>query len=338
MRCPRPASPCQGGTRGCAPAWSSSGWQRDAARRRGQQGVPAAGRPPRPFLVAPVGRAGARDRHLRARRATRGRRARRGGPAPRGARARGPAGRRWPTRHPSEDAAPRPPRAVRRGGRARRGRRARRSAPARRARALPVGRRDRRGRRGRRPRAPADGILPVASTGRRTRRPPPRRRSPHRLARVQTPQAFRAKDLLAAYTAAPDAGFQGPTPRARREVQRPRRADRRRQPANLKVTYPTTCSSPSGCWRPTATASLSSRRRAREIRGVLPALYEGRVEQRLGEDEVLLAGDPQRLPAGRDERDGAAAGLHQAREDLAACARSASPSAWRARPARATRR
>jgi len=60
-----------------------------------------------------------------------------------------------------------------------------------------------------------------------------------RLARVQTPQAFRAKDLLAAYTAALDAGFQGTDTASTIErfshlvVQAVAGS-----PANLKVTYP----------------------------------------------------------------------------------------------------
>jgi len=62
---------------------------------------------------------------------------------------------------------------------------------------------------------------------------------PRQLARVQTPQAFRAKDLLAAYAAALDAGFQGTDTASTVE----RFSDLVVQTvpgshANLKVTYP----------------------------------------------------------------------------------------------------
>jgi 2-C-methyl-D-erythritol 4-phosphate cytidylyltransferase len=69
---------------------------------------------------------------------------------------------------------------------------------------------------------PARGVLPMGADGQpRTRRPaaPPEGQllvpgvgtptSRLRLARVQTPQAFRARDLLAAYAAAHEAGFRG---------------------------------------------------------------------------------------------------------------------------------
>jgi 2-C-methyl-D-erythritol 4-phosphate cytidylyltransferase len=64
-------------------------------------------------------------------------------------------------------------------------------------------------------------------------------RPPRRLARVQTPQAFRAKALIAAYSAALDAGFQGTDTASTVE----RFSDLvvravAGSPANLKVTYP----------------------------------------------------------------------------------------------------
>jgi 2-C-methyl-D-erythritol 4-phosphate cytidylyltransferase len=58
------------------------------------------------------------------------------------------------------------------------------------------------------PALPADGVLRVRSDG----QPDPGRAGApdrYRLARVQTPQAFRAKDLLAAYAAAHAAGYLG---------------------------------------------------------------------------------------------------------------------------------
>jgi 2-C-methyl-D-erythritol 4-phosphate cytidylyltransferase len=63
---------------------------------------------------------------------------------------------------------------------------------------------------------PASGVVPVAAgggqlvgSGAGAPRPAVGSTGPFRLARVQTPQAFRAKDLLAAYAAALEAGFEG---------------------------------------------------------------------------------------------------------------------------------
>ncbi|HEY6797020.1 MAG TPA: 2-C-methyl-D-erythritol 4-phosphate cytidylyltransferase [Kineosporiaceae bacterium] len=87
------------------------------------------------------------------------------------------------------------------------------------------------------PALPADGVLPVAPDGgllplgpdARVRRP----------ARVQTPQAFRAKDLCAAYSAAAADGYQGTDTACTVEVYSDlvvqAVAGSRR---NLKVTYP----------------------------------------------------------------------------------------------------
>ena len=55
------------------------------------------------------------------------------------------------------------------------------------------------------PTLPAVGVLPVGDDG----HPVPPRGETEGLARVQTPQAFRAKDLLAAYDAARGAAYQG---------------------------------------------------------------------------------------------------------------------------------
>jgi 2-C-methyl-D-erythritol 4-phosphate cytidylyltransferase len=55
---------------------------------------------------------------------------------------------------------------------------------------------------------PAIGVLPVGADG-QPHRASPGAPSSHRLARVQTPQAFRAKDLIGAYAAAHAAGYQG---------------------------------------------------------------------------------------------------------------------------------
>jgi 2-C-methyl-D-erythritol 4-phosphate cytidylyltransferase len=86
------------------------------------------------------------------------------------------------------------------------------------------------------PALPATGLLPVGPDGR------PHLAGagvPERLARVQTPQAFRAKDLLAAYGAARHSGFQGTDTASTVEVF----SDLVVQTVagsrtNLKVTYP----------------------------------------------------------------------------------------------------
>jgi 2-C-methyl-D-erythritol 4-phosphate cytidylyltransferase len=88
------------------------------------------------------------------------------------------------------------------------------------------------------PALPAIDVLPVGWDG----QPQPgglSAPSPHRLVRVQTPQAFRAKDLLAAYAAAQAAGYQGTDTASSVEAYS-------RLPVqtvagsrqNLKVTYP----------------------------------------------------------------------------------------------------
>jgi len=84
----------------------------------------------------------------------------------------------------------------------------------------------------------ATGLLPVPSgdAAGGGRGPVPR---PRQLARVQTPQAFRAKDLLAAYSTALDAGFRGTDTASTVE----RFSDLVVQTVagsrtNLKVTYP----------------------------------------------------------------------------------------------------
>jgi 2-C-methyl-D-erythritol 4-phosphate cytidylyltransferase len=59
------------------------------------------------------------------------------------------------------------------------------------------------------PAVPAVGVLAVGSDGQPLRRDIPGTPSRHRLVRVQTPQAFRAKHLLSAYAAAHAAGYQG---------------------------------------------------------------------------------------------------------------------------------
>jgi 2-C-methyl-D-erythritol 4-phosphate cytidylyltransferase len=56
------------------------------------------------------------------------------------------------------------------------------------------------------PALPASGVLLVGEDGQSR---PGGAAGAHRLARVQTPQAFRAKDLLAAYAAAHASGYQG---------------------------------------------------------------------------------------------------------------------------------
>jgi 2-C-methyl-D-erythritol 4-phosphate cytidylyltransferase len=87
------------------------------------------------------------------------------------------------------------------------------------------------------PALPAVGVLPVGSDGQPHPHAP--RMPPHRLARVQTPQAFRAKDLLAAYAAAEAAGFEGTDTASSVQAY----SDLLIQavagtPHNLKVTYP----------------------------------------------------------------------------------------------------
>jgi 2-C-methyl-D-erythritol 4-phosphate cytidylyltransferase len=88
------------------------------------------------------------------------------------------------------------------------------------------------------PALPALGVLPVGADG-RPGRPLGSTDGPQRLARVQTPQAFRAKDLLAAYAGALDRGFQGTdtasTVEAYSDLVVQTVAGSRQ---NLKVTYP----------------------------------------------------------------------------------------------------
>jgi len=85
------------------------------------------------------------------------------------------------------------------------------------------------------PVVPATGLLPVSAP-----RVPSASRGPQRsLAHVQTPQAFRAKDLLTAYSAALDAGFRGTDTAS--TVERFSDLVVKAVPgsrANLKVTYP----------------------------------------------------------------------------------------------------
>jgi 2-C-methyl-D-erythritol 4-phosphate cytidylyltransferase len=88
------------------------------------------------------------------------------------------------------------------------------------------------------PALPATGILPVGPDGapHPDGQAPP---APERLARVQTPQAFRAEDLLAAYSGAMREGFQGTDTASTVErfsdlVVRTVAGSR----TNLKVTYP----------------------------------------------------------------------------------------------------
>jgi 2-C-methyl-D-erythritol 4-phosphate cytidylyltransferase len=85
------------------------------------------------------------------------------------------------------------------------------------------------------PALPADGVLPVGPGGRLLVPGEPARN----LTRVQTPQAFRAKDLYAAYAAAAGDGYQGTDTACTVEnysdlVVRVVAGHRR----NLKVTYP----------------------------------------------------------------------------------------------------
>jgi len=78
-------------------------------------------------------------------------------------------------------------------------------------------------------------LLPVSGPSGAPGPPPP----PRPLVRVQTPQAFRAKDLLAAYAAARDAGFEGTDTAS--TVERFSELVMQTVPgshANLKVTYP----------------------------------------------------------------------------------------------------
>lgn len=88
------------------------------------------------------------------------------------------------------------------------------------------------------PALPAVGVLPVGSDG-QPDASLPAARTPAHLARVQTPQAFRAKDLLTAYGAAHAAGYQGTDTACSVEAY----SDLRVQTVagsrqNLKVTYP----------------------------------------------------------------------------------------------------
>ncbi|HYJ75663.1 MAG TPA: IspD/TarI family cytidylyltransferase [Kineosporiaceae bacterium] len=88
------------------------------------------------------------------------------------------------------------------------------------------------------PALPAVGLLAVGPDG-QPDRGGVREASPHRLARVQTPQAFRAKDLLGAYAAAHATGYQGTdtacSVAAYSDLQVQTVAGSRQ---NLKVTYP----------------------------------------------------------------------------------------------------
>lgn len=88
------------------------------------------------------------------------------------------------------------------------------------------------------PALPADGLLAVGPDGQPHRAGLPDA-SPHRLARVQTPQAFRAKDLLGAYAAAHAQGYQGTDTASSVEAYSDlpvQTVAGSRQ--NLKVTYP----------------------------------------------------------------------------------------------------
>ncbi len=97
------------------------------------------------------------------------------------------------------------------------------------------------------PALPAPGLLPVDPAGRLQGAVPPAADgspgspwgTPRALVRVQTPQAFRARDLLAAYVAAGRAGFEGTDTASSVETfsdlpVRTIEGSRR----NLKVTYP----------------------------------------------------------------------------------------------------
>ena len=102
------------------------------------------------------------------------------------------------------------------------------------------------------PAVPAEGLLPVDSAGEPARPPDTGAGLPDasarlpedagerlRLARVQTPQAFRAADLLAAYRAAARDGFQGTDTASCLEAYSP--VEVRVVPGsrhNLKVTFP----------------------------------------------------------------------------------------------------
>ena len=86
---------------------------------------------------------------------------------------------------------------------------------------------------------PAVGVLPVGPDGQPDRTGHSQGTVAHRLARVQTPQAFRADDLLTAYSAAHAAGYQGTDTASSLEAYSdlvvravPGRGH------NLKVTYP----------------------------------------------------------------------------------------------------
>jgi 2-C-methyl-D-erythritol 4-phosphate cytidylyltransferase len=85
------------------------------------------------------------------------------------------------------------------------------------------------------PALPASGVLPVGDDG----HPVPPRGQTEGLTRVQTPQAFRAKDLLAAYDSARAVGYQGTDTACSAEsfsglVVQAVAGSR----TNLKVTYP----------------------------------------------------------------------------------------------------
>jgi 2-C-methyl-D-erythritol 4-phosphate cytidylyltransferase len=85
------------------------------------------------------------------------------------------------------------------------------------------------------PALPASGVLPLGDDGQLSAPGP----SPRRLARVQTPQAFRAEDLLISYAAAHEIGYQGTDTASSVEAFSPLVV--RTVPGsalNLKVTYP----------------------------------------------------------------------------------------------------
>ena len=86
------------------------------------------------------------------------------------------------------------------------------------------------------PALPAPGVLPAATL---TDGIPAGEPATHRLARVQTPQAFRAKDLLVAYAAAHGNGYQGTdTASSVEEFSGLVVRTVPGSPLNLKVTYP----------------------------------------------------------------------------------------------------
>jgi 2-C-methyl-D-erythritol 4-phosphate cytidylyltransferase len=88
------------------------------------------------------------------------------------------------------------------------------------------------------PVVPADGVLEWDGTP-SVASPQPPALSGRRLVRVQTPQAFRARELLAAYAAAHEAGFQGTDTASSVEAFSSLAVQTvPGSPANLKITYP----------------------------------------------------------------------------------------------------